>query len=215
MYLSDNDLRKAIKAKRLIVNPVGTIGANAIDVHLDSVDQARIWDTEQLKADNKERGLPGLQLNVARMDYGAIALKYQVAPPREKDAPAGAKVVRRDDCIVVKPGGFVLWQTREIIGTPEIKPLFICFIDGKSTRARTGLVVHLTAPTIHAGWSGNVTLEMTNCGPLELVLNEGDAVAQIIVAQLTQPPSFKATHYKSATHKQTTVAGTKKARPSS
>jgi dCTP deaminase len=56
------------------------------------------------------------------------------------------------------------------VGTPEENADLICFIDGKSTRARTGLVIHLTAPTIHAGWSGKVTLEIVNLGPFHIIM---------------------------------------------
>jgi len=146
-------------------------------------------------------------MNVARMDYGAMSRKYLILPPHERDARDTDPVVMRDDCVVVRPGGFVLWQTKEIVGTPEDEPKFICFIDGKSTRARTGLVVHLTAPTIHVGWSGNVTLEMTNCGPLHLVLHEGDAVAQITVAQITSSPKLDVGQHESATFGQSDVTG--------
>lgn len=65
----------------------------------------------------------------------------------------------------------------------------------------------MTAPTIHAGWSGNITLEMTNCGPLDLVLNAGDAVAQLTVAKITQPPALDVKLYEAATHGQTSVHG--------
>jgi hypothetical protein len=51
------------------------------------------------------------------------------------------------------------------VGTPAVNPALICFVDGKSTRSRTGILVHLTAPTIHAGWSGKITLEIANVGP--------------------------------------------------
>lgn len=210
MYLSDGDLQAAIESGRLIVKPPpATIGPTSIDLHLDSVDQARIWDIRKLAGDNIERGLHELQMNIARMNYGKMSRKYLVPPPHEKDSQDTDTVVRRDDCVVVRPGGFILWQTKEIVGTPEDKPEFICFIDGKSTRARTGLVVHLTAPTIHAGWSGNVTLEMTNCGPLHLVLHEDDAVAQITVAQITSPPMLDVGQHESATHGQSDVTGAK------
>lgn len=79
-------------------------------------------------------------------------------------------------------------------------PKFICFIEGKSTRARTGLIVHLTAPTVHAGWSGTLTLEMTNCGPFDLVLNAGDAIAQLTVATITQPPACDVKLVEQATY---------------
>lgn len=207
MYLSDVDLRQAVQCGDLIVDPLPDkeIGATSIDLHLDSIEQAKIWDFNALAAHNKKWGYQSKELNIARMTYGVISRQFMVLPPREADAEEDDLVFRRENAIILRPRGFVVWQTEEKVGTPEENPKYICFIDGKSTRARTGLVVHLTAPTIHAGWSGNVTLEMTNCGPLDLVLHAGDAVAQLTVAQITQPPARDVK--LSATHGQTSVHG--------
>jgi len=208
VYLSDVDLRQAIECGDLIVNPPPSeeIGPTSIDLHLGPADQAAIWDFEALAEHNNQFGHNSRELNIARMTYGTVSRQFLVEPPREANVGEGL-VFRREDAIILRPHGFVVWQTKEIVGTPERNPKYICFIDGKSTRARTGLVVHLTAPTIHAGWSGNITLEMTNCGPLDLVLNAGDAVAQITVAQITQPPALDVKLYQAATHGQTSVHG--------
>lgn len=208
MYLSDVDLRQAIQCGDLIVKPPPTeeIGPTSIDLHLGLVKEAAIWDCEAIAAHNKDLGLPPRELNVARMTYGTVSRQYMVSPPREAEVEDGL-VFRREDAIILRPHGFVVWQTEEVVGTPDENPKYICFINGKSTRSRTGLVVHLTAPTIHAGWSGNITLEMTNCGPLDLVLHAGDAVAQLTVAKITRPPTLDVKLYEVATHGQTSVHG--------
>jgi dCTP deaminase len=209
MYLSDRDLELAIDDGRLIVDPPTKIGPTSIDLHLDLVQEARVWDTEKLSRHNREHGLSDLELSIARCNYGKMSELYLKQPPTEQDASKelDCKVFRRDDAIIVKPYGFVLWQTKECVGTPEESPEFICFIDGKSTRARTGLVVHLTAPTIHAGWSGKVTLEIANLGPLHLVLKENDVIAQITVAKITSPPLESMKQAGSVTQGQTNVGG--------
>ena len=208
MYLSDVDLRQAVQCGDLIVKPPPSeeIGPTSIDLHLGPAEQAAIWDFEALAEHNKHFGHNSRELNVARMTYGAISRKFLVAPPREADVKDGL-VFRREDAIILRPHGFVVWQTEEVVGTPDKDPKYICFVDGKSTRARTGLAVHLTAPTIHAGWSGNITLEMTNCGPLDLVLHAGDAVAQLTVAQITRPPALDVRLYQAATHGQKSIHG--------
>lgn len=208
MYLSDVDLREAVKCGDLIVDPLpdNEIGPTSIDLHLGPVDEAKVWDFEALAKNNKTLGLPPKELNIARITYGTVSRQYLIQPPREADVGTDL-VFRREDAIILRPYGFVVWQTKEIIGTPNENPKYICFIDGKSTRSRTGLVVHLTATTIHAGWSGNITLEMTNCGPLNLVLHTGDAVAQLTVAQITQPPKLDIKLYETTTHGQTSVHG--------
>jgi len=171
---------------------------------LGPVEEAKVWDCEAIATHNQALGLNPTELNVARMTYGIVSREYLIHPPREADVGDGL-VFRREDAIILRSQGFVVWQTEEVVGTPNENPKYICFIDGKSTRSRTGLVVHLTAPTIHAGWSGNITLEMTNCGPLDLVLHAGDAVAQLTVALITQPPALDVK--LSATHGQTSVCG--------
>jgi len=209
VYLSDVDLRQAVQCGDLIVEPLPDeeIGATSIDLHLDSIEQAQVWDFEALAKHNKDLGHPPKELHIARMNYATISRQFMVQPPHEDDAEKNDLVFRRDNAVVLRPQGFVVWQTREKVGTPEEDPRYICFVNGKSTRSRTGLVVHLTAPTIHAGWSGNITLEMTNVGPLDLVLFAGDAVAQITVAKITWPPSLDIKLFESTTHGQTSIHG--------
>jgi len=217
VYLSDIDLRQAIQCGDLIVNPLPNeeIGATSIDLHLDSAEEAKVWDIEAIVKHNKDLGLPEKELNIARMTYGIVSRQFLKEPPRIADVRDNDLVFRRENAIILRPSGFVVWQTKEVVGTPEENPKYICFIDGKSTRSRTGLVVHLTAPTIHAGWSGNITLEMTNCGPLDLVLNAEDTIAQITVAKITQSPSLDVKLNESTTQGQTSVHGAEPDTPSS
>jgi hypothetical protein len=60
----------------------------------------------------------------------------------------------------------------------------------KNIRARTGILVHLTAPTIHAGRSGNITLEIANVGPFHFALQDNDMMAQLTVAVVMSPPDL-------------------------
>ncbi|MGH7040391.1 MAG: dCTP deaminase [Stellaceae bacterium] len=46
--------------------------------------------------------------------------------------------------------------------------------------ARLGLIVHLTAPTIHAGFKGQIQLEMVNLGPNDIILDVGMPICQLI-----------------------------------
>lgn len=117
-------------------------------------------------------------------DYRAFSADFLRPLPEDPEE----KVFRRGHEVIVRPTGFLLWQTRETVGTAADRADLICFIDGKSTRARTGLLVHLTAPTIHSTWIGNVTLEIVNLGPFDFVLEAGDVIAQITVATISSPP---------------------------
>jgi deoxycytidine triphosphate deaminase len=95
----------------------------------------------------------------------------------------------------------------EYVGTPEKNPNLICFVDGKSTRARTGILVHLTAPTIHSGWRGKIVLEIANVGPFHFVLQEKDVIAQLTVATISSAPELSLKSSSSITQGQEHVTG--------
>jgi dCTP deaminase len=186
MYLSDNELLKAIENGSLIVKPIPTkIDPSGIDLHLDKIEQAKVWDIHKYSQETLIHGNEDLELRIGKFKYKEFAPKYLIPPPEDSNK----MVFRRGNQVIVKQGGFLLWQTKEEVGTPEQGAKYIAFIDGKSTRARAGLIVHLTAPTIHATWSGHVTLEIANLGPFNLVLQEDDSIAQIVVATISSPPS--------------------------
>ncbi len=212
MYLSDRDARWAIERKLLIVespegDPPPKIDPSSIDLRLDRVEEAKVWDivayTEQVGIGG---GDPVLHVGSDRYQYGKMS-RFLVSPPVHDPNDAHQKVYKNGAEILVRPGGFLLWQTKEKIGTPQLDPRYICFVDGKSTRARAGLIVHLTAPTIHAGWSGNVTLEIANLGPFTFGLKENDVIAQITVAMITSPPEKTHAEARSSTFGQTNVGG--------
>lgn len=205
MYLSDRDLRWAIQCGNLIVDPKPErIDPTSIDLHLDAVEQAKVWDIKRYEQEQKVAGHEPRELRIGRFQYKDFAPKYLIPPPEDPTQ----LVFRRGKQIVIRPLGFLLWQTRETVGTPEDGANLICFIDGKSTRARTGLLVHLTAPTIHASWSGKVTLEISNLGPFDFVLEEGDAIAQIVVATVSSIPA-EIMKTVSVTYRQTEVSAQK------
>ncbi len=189
MYLSDRDLQFALATRQLLIDPPPVeIDTTSIDLHLDRVEQARVWDVRTFVREQEQAGNAPI-LDLGKFNHKAFAEKFAIAVPAQEQLSPEDKVYRDGARIILRPGGFFLWQTREIVGTPEVDPRLICFVDGKSTRARTGLVVHMTAPTLHAGWWGHVTLEIANHGPFTLALQEGDAVAQVVVATISSPPT--------------------------
>jgi dCTP deaminase len=188
MYLSDRDLGLGIEIRQLLfAPPPQEMDTASIDLHLDRIETAKVWDLESFVEEMKRRGLPPV-LGLGQFHYKSFAQRFAVPVPTREEARPEALVYREGNQVIVQPHGFFLWQTKEEVGTPEVDPRFICFVDRKSTRARIGLVVHMTAPTIHPGWWGKVTLEIANLGPFTLALEEGDPLAQIIVAALSSPP---------------------------
>lgn len=187
MYLSDRDLQFAVETGQLIVDPAPKeYDTTSIDLHLDSVDQAKVWNVDAFQESQKAMGNDPW-VRVGKYKYKAFAEQFYQDIPSSSD-PAN-KVFKNGDRAILRPGGFLLWQTRESVGTPELDPRLICFINGKSSSARSGLLVHMTAPTIHAGWWGQITLEIANLGPFDLCLAENDAISQIVVATISSPPT--------------------------
>ena len=68
------------------------------------------------------------------------------------------------------------------------RPALAARIEGKSSRARFGLLVHFTAPTIHAGWAGRITLEMMCLGRHPLRIYPRMPVCQLIVEEVLGQP---------------------------
>jgi dCTP deaminase len=97
----------------------------------------------------------------------------------------------------VAPGKFYLGWTLERVQLPHRSRL-ATRVEGKSGLARLGLGVHVTAPTIHAGFGdkpskpeflGNpIQLEIWNTGPVPIVLKPGLPICQLIFEQVDGTP---------------------------
>jgi dCTP deaminase len=61
-------------------------------------------------------------------------------------------------------------------------------VEGKSSLSRIGLAIHITAPTIHAGYDGHIRLELVNNGPLPIRLRVGMPICQLIFEQTLGTP---------------------------
>jgi dCTP deaminase len=91
----------------------------------------------------------------------------------------------------LQPNRFVLGRTLEWVEFPIQPDQSTCLaarIEGKSSRARFGILVHFTAPTVHPGFAGTLTLEMINLGPSSFMLRPGMAIAQLIVEEVRGRP---------------------------
>jgi dCTP deaminase len=94
----------------------------------------------------------------------------------------------REGVVIIRPGDFVLVRTLESIILPLPSKL-AARVEGRSRFARLGLSVHVTAPTIHAGFSGQITLEMLNHGPFHLQVTPNEtALCQLVIEQVAAKP---------------------------
>lgn len=104
---------------------------------------------------------------------------------------------------ILKPGRFLLANTAEAVTLPlppaddsPSGPWLAARVEGRSSLARMGLLVHFTAPTIHAGFSGNITLEMMNLGPAPILLQAGMRICQLIVEEVSGTPAANPSQFQ-------------------
>lgn len=96
-------------------------------------------------------------------------------------------VLGRRPTFRLEPGQFWLGFTHEEIAIPGH---LVGNVQGRSSLARAGLAIHVTAPHIHPGFTGQITLELFNHGPWELELYPAeDLVCQLILFRAEPPVS--------------------------
>ena len=88
----------------------------------------------------------------------------------------------------------------ELEGVARARPALAARIEGKSSRARFGLLVHFTAPTIHAGWSGRITLEIMCLGKNPLKLYPGLPICQLIIEEVAGTPTESESQFQGQEH---------------
>lgn len=88
------------------------------------------------------------------------------------------------EAIVLAPGQFVLAHTMEYVGLPEN---VAAQIEGRSSFARLGLQVHMTANLIDPGFHGSITFELFNTGPNPIRLYPGYRIGQLRFFKSKQP----------------------------
>ncbi len=156
MILTDREIISALKFGQLSIEPrphLDAITSTAIDLTLAK--KFTTWDAS-----------PGVPLRP-----GAKGHSYSHLAKFQKQ-----EIV---DTFELKPQSFVLAWTTEVINIPYSSRL-AARVEGKSSIARLGVGVHVTAPTIHSGFAGQIQLEMFNLGPHSILLDAGMRICQLI-----------------------------------
>jgi dCTP deaminase len=98
----------------------------------------------------------------------------------------GDEEVMHEDGFVLRPNRLVLGSTYEKV----ILPLDLAGrLEGRSSLARLGLIVHTTSAHIAPGFSRSVVLEIVNFGVNNVVLKPMMYIAQVIFEKVSAPPS--------------------------
>ncbi len=157
MLLSDRDIRAEIDAGRVVLDP---------------------WDPAMIQPSSVD----------VRMDKYFRLFdnhKYPVIDPA-RDQPDLTRLVEVDPAegFVLHPGEFVLGSTLETITLPDD---LAARVEGKSSLGRLGLLTHATAGFVDPGFSGHVTLELSNVATLPIMLWPGMKIGQLCFIRLSSP----------------------------
>jgi len=157
MLLSDRDIKSEIDKKRVVLEPCDL---NMIQPSSVDVRLDRLFRTFENH-------------------------KYAHIDPAENQPDLTREVgVASDEAFILHPGEFVLGSTYEVITLPDD---IAGRLEGKSSLGRLGLLTHSTAGFIDPGFSGHVTLELSNVATLPIKLWPGMKIGQLCLFRLESP----------------------------
>jgi dCTP deaminase len=157
MLLSDRDIKSEIDKKRVVLEPCDL---NMIQPSSVDVRLDRLFRTFENH-------------------------KYAHIDPAENQPELTREVgVARNEAFILHPGEFVLGSTYEVITLPDD---IAGRLEGKSSLGRLGLLTHSTAGFIDPGFSGHVTLELSNVANLPIKLWPGMKIGQLALFRLSSP----------------------------
>jgi len=169
--LSRQAIENRIQRAELVITPrpgIEDYDSDAVDVHLG--EHVYKW------ADCP----PGAALSISLWREPPEDFSYK------RFAADYLKKVPADDAgiITLRPHTFYLADLRQ---HTQLPPDIAMHVQGKSSLARLGVLVHLTAPHAHAGWRGRLTLEIYNLGPFNIEMKPGMTIGQLTFWRVEEP----------------------------
>ena len=164
MILTDREIQIAIGTSQITISPAPTLdsySSTSVDLRL------------------------GDRLSIFNDDLNCDALEQVIDPGKNYNAEKVIKKISSEividvaDGFVLRPGKFILGWTLETVNLPMTAKV-AARIEGKSSLARLGLLIHFTAPTIHSGFNNLIRLEMINHGIVPIRLRRGMKICQLI-----------------------------------
>ena len=157
MILSDRSIREQMAAGRIVVDPLGPNAVQPASVDIR-------LDSEILVFRNNWR--------------------THIDVMKPADDVVEKITVEEGRPFLLHPGQFALGSTLESVTIPDD---IVARMEGKSSLARYGLLIHSTAGFVDPGWTGKLTLEFSNVGILGITLHKGMKIGHISFTQLTTP----------------------------
>lgn len=170
MILTDREIQMALLSEAIVIEPKPpemAYSSTSVDLTLDKTLNIFLDAT------------PGIEMVLDPSKAGYT--HEQVLTERSRQVAIGA------EGYTFEPRHMILAWTIERVELP-VGGKLAARVEGKSSLARLGLSVHLTAPTIHAGFSGQIRLEMINHGKLPIRLRTGMKICQLIFEMTTGTP---------------------------
>jgi dCTP deaminase len=169
--LSRQAIQKRIEAGDLKITPTPKLedyDSDAVDVHLGET--VYEWT----------RPVAGTATSISLWEKGANKFVYN------DFSKAHLKPVPPDNygIITLRPHTFYLADLEQHTKLPMDLAMHI---NGKSSLARLGMGVHITAPHAHAGWGGRITLEIYNFGPFNIEMKRGMQIGQLTFWSVDDP----------------------------
>jgi dCTP deaminase len=157
VVLSDRTIREQISAGRLVIDPFDDTLVQPSSVDVRVAGEFRVFHNNRRPLIDVRAPTEDLTELVAVEDGGRF---------------------------ILHPGEFVLASTVERVAIPDD---LVARLEGKSSLGRLGLLIHSTAGYIDPGFSGTITLELSNVARLPIAIYPGMPVGQISFLQMTTP----------------------------
>jgi dCTP deaminase len=160
VLLSDRDIRAELAAGRVVLDPYDPIMVQPSSVDVRIDKYFRVFENHRY---------PHIDPAIEQPDLTRLV------------EPA------TDEPFILHPGEFVLASTYEVITLPDD---VAGRLEGKSSLGRLGLLTHSTAGWIDPGFSGHVTLELSNVATLPIKLWPGMKIGQLCLFRTSSPSEF-------------------------
>jgi len=157
VLLSDRDIKEQISAKRVAIEPFDPAMVQPSSVDVRLDRFFRVFENHKYS---------------------------EIDPSVEQPELTRELEVAADEHFILHPGEFVLASTYEVITLPDD---IAGRLEGKSSLGRLGLLTHSTAGFIDPGFSGHITLELSNVANLPVKLFPGMKIGQLCLIKLSSP----------------------------